>query len=110
MDASFSDDDFADVGEASEEVEAVRPTKSGSKVVRGPDKSWLEVARFSNASLFRNSEIATNLKTNFTTRKCRAFDYADIKEYECKFSRRVGYLPCPMKMKVTIAVGCHMFA
>ena len=109
MDASFSDDDFADVGEAPEEVEAVRPTKSGSKV-GGPDKSWLEVARFSNASSFRNYEIATNLKTNFITRKCLSFDYADIKEYECKFSRRVGYLPCPMKMKVNITVGCHMFA
>ena len=106
MDASLSDDDFADVGEAPEEVEAVRPMKSGF----GPDKSWLEVARFSNASLFRNSEIATNLKTNFITRKCLSFDYADIKEYECKFSRRVGYLPCPMKMKVKITVGCHMFA
>ena len=42
MDDSFSDDDFADVGEARvEEVEAVRAKKKGSKV-RGPDKSWLE--------------------------------------------------------------------
>ena len=100
MDDDFSDENFTDVGEAPvEEVEALRAKKNGSKI-RGPDKSWIEVAKFSDASAFKNSEMATHLKTNFTTRKCRVFEYADIKEYECKFSRRVGYLPCPMKMKV----------
>ena len=44
MDDSFSDDDFSDVGESPVE-EAVRAKKNGSKV-SGPDKSWLEVARF----------------------------------------------------------------
>ena len=38
---------------------------------------------FSNASAFKDSSVAKKLKEKFTTRKCKGYDYADVKEYEC---------------------------
>ena len=99
-----SDSDYSDIGEnveGEEDVlcEAPRVNKNGI-TVRGPDKSWVETHRFGNADDFKNSEIAKKLDKEFCKRKTREYDYADVQEYECKFSRRVGFLPCPWKMKV----------
>ena len=101
-----SDSDFSDIGEDidNEEVNldsGPRLNKNGIKV-RGADKSWVESHRFGTANDFKESEIAQRLDKEFSMRKTREYDYADVLEYECKFSRRVGFLPCPWKMKVNI--------
>ena len=103
----MSDSDFSDAGEDIETESDIyvepppKVNKNGVKV-RGVDKSWIETHRFSNASDFKTSEIANKLETEFSQRKNREYEYADVLEYECKFKRRVGFLPCPWKMKVLI--------
>ena len=37
----------------------------------------------------------------FSNRKTSEYYYGDVHEFEFKFTRRKGYLPCPWKMKVT---------
>ena len=32
----------------------------------------------------------------FMKRKSRSFDYGDVENYVCKFSRKVGYVGCPL--------------
>ena len=56
--------------------------------------------RYSDLRTPKHSDIAKILKKEFSCRKNREFDYADIAEYECKFRRRVGFIPCPWKIKV----------
>ena len=98
-----SDSDFSDLGDvhsdADDEVPAPRLNKNGVKI-RGPDKSWEEVHRFKTASEYKSSDICKRLKEEFSNRKTREYEYGDVQEYECKFTRRKGYLPCPWKMKV----------
>ena len=99
-------DDFSDAGEeVTNKVNTVnnhvrRVNKNGVKV-RGPDKDWVEVSRFPNAEEFEGSDIAKTLKKDFSRRKNREFDYADVQMYECKYSRKVGYKPCPLKMRIS---------
>ena len=98
-----SDSEFSDFGE---DVDLPGPGKSkvnknGLKV-RGEAKAWVEVHRFANAEEFNNSDIAQKLKKEFSCRKKREFEYADVHEYECKHSRKVGYIPCPWKFKVCL--------
>ena len=106
MDMEIDDADFCDIGEEVFEPEVPGPSrpnvhKKDSKV-RGPEKSWVEVEKFGNAALFANSDIAKKLKEEFSLRKSREFEWADVKDYTCKFKRRVGYLACPMKMRVCV--------
>ena len=101
-----SDSDFSDIGEDVENDEinldsAPRLNKNGIKV-RGADKSWVEIHRFDTAKDFKESDIAQRLDKEFSKRKTREYDYADVLEYDCKFSRRVGFLACPWKIKVKI--------
>lgn len=105
-DSDFSDSEFSDAGEENDPPEAFiddssnKVNKNGVKV-RGPDKDWVEVERFSNAEEYDKSEVASKLKREFSCRKNREYEYADVLEYECKFKRRVGYKPCPLKMRVS---------
>ena len=102
----MSDSDFSDAGEENDPPEDLnvestnRVNKNGVKV-RGPDKAWVEAYRFCNAEEYEKSEVASKLKREFSRRKNREYEYADVLEYECKFSRRVGYKPCPLKMRVS---------
>ena len=101
----FNDDDFCYVED--KEVEQVEATTAQEKVnklghkLRGPDHSWVEVERFANAKELKDSETAKNLAEEYSLRKRREFDWADVLEYECKYKIRVGFVPCPMKMKVS---------
>ena len=102
----LSDSEFSDAGEDNEPPEAFindssnKVNKNGVKL-RGPDKAWVDVERFPNAEEYEKSEIASKLKREFSLRKNREYEYADVLEYECKFKRRVGYKPCPLKMRVS---------
>ena len=58
--------------------------------------------RFANAKDFKDSDTAKILAEEYSLRKRREFDWADVLEYECKYKRRVGFVPCPMKMKVSL--------
>ena len=99
--ANNSDSDFSDAGEAHEDEvrQGQRVNKNGVKV-RGEGKSWVEIFRFENAEDYKASDIAKKLEKEFSCRKNREFDYADVADYECKFRRRVGFLPCPWRIKV----------
>ena len=41
------------------------------------------------------------LDKEFSKRKIRAFECGDVDNYICKFCRKVGFLGCPVKYKVT---------
>jgi hypothetical protein len=96
-----SDSDFSDVGETTEEERRDTVNEKGTKV-RGEAKAWTELFKFENAKDFKSSEIAKKLEQEFSCRKSREFQYADVMEYDCKFRRRVGYLPWPWKLKVCL--------
>ena len=102
----LNDDDFCYVED--EEIEQVEATNAPEKVnklghkLRGADISWIKMERFNNAKAFKDSETAKNLAEEYYLRKRREFEWADVLEYECKFKRRVGFVPCPMKMKVSL--------
>ena len=55
---------------------------------------------FNNAKEYKAAEIVTKLEKEFSRRKFREFDYADVAEYECKYNRKVGFKKCPFKLKV----------
>ena len=93
-----SDSEFSDLGDvhsdSDDEVPAPRLNKNGVKIC-GPDKPWEEVHRFKTASEYKSYGIRKRLKEEFSNRKTREYEYGDVQEYECKFTRRKGYLPCP---------------
>ena len=68
--------------------------------IRGPDKSWEEIEQFEEVGTFKDSEIFTTIKREFTKRKSCEYEYADVIEYSCKFARRTGFLPCPWTLRV----------
>ena len=82
-DSDFSDSDFSDAGEENDPPEAFivdssnKVNKNGVRV-RGPDKDWVEVERFSNAEEYDKSEVASKLKREFSLRKNRWYEYADV--------------------------------
>ena len=98
-----SDSEFSDVGEEVDlpgagKSKKAKVNKNGVKVI-GEAQAWKEVNRFANAEEFNKSDIAQKLKKEFSCRKKREFEYADVHEYECKHSRKVGYIPCPWTFK-----------
>ena len=101
--ASESDSDYSDAGEL-EQCEEEEPLARVAKVnsngvkVRGKDIVWEEIHHFENANEYMESEIAKKIEKEFTARKQREYSYADVKMYNCKFSRKVGYLPCPWRI------------
>ena len=86
-------DDFSDLGDTDSDAGEVsaaggtRLNKKGVKI-RGPDKSWDETHKFKTASEYKSSDICKRLKEEFSNRKTREYDYGDVYEYECKFTRR----------------------
>ena len=51
-------------------------------------------------------EVYKDIKSSFSLRRSREPDYADIELYTCKFSRKVGYIPCPLQYKVSFLSTC----
>ena len=83
--------------------------------VRGKDIEWIEFKNFDTVKEFKESQIKGNLDSGFTRRKARSFEYGDVEDYVCKFERKVGFLGCPVKYKVTysstsssVTVECNM--
>ena len=104
---SDSDDDYCDVGAvdtivAEESGSAANngPSVKNGKRVRGKDIVWIEFNRFDTTNDFNASEFCSALKKDFTMKMLREPDYADTETYVCKFARRRGFLPCPLKYKV----------
>lgn len=98
-----SDSDFSDAGEVQIDNTRKKKTKVNDKgvKVRGDAQSWVEIFKFPSSQKFHDSDIAKKLENEFSRRKYREFEFADVAEYECKFRRRVGIIPCPYKIKVS---------
>ena len=109
-DDDFDDDDFEDVGAPRSEEEACVERGSAinpaGKVVRGKDIVWCDVEQFENVDAFKNSEVFKDLKENFSLRRSREPEYADTEHYTCKYSRKVGFLCCPLQYKVSYLSTC----
>jgi hypothetical protein len=109
--ASGSDSDYSDAEEIElEESENfvardIRVNGQG-QTVRGKDVDWVEVKRFATANEYVDSDIGKKIVEEFTSRKSREFDYADVKIYHCRYSRRVGFKPCPWMFKVSFLTRC----
>ena len=109
---SESDSDYCDVGNSVDEGDNVvrngmrkARTNDESVKVRGTDVEWVEVVTFKNKEAFDESDIKAKLDKQFSRRKSRAFDYGDVDNFVCKYSRKVGFLTCPLKYKVTFMSG-----
>ena len=101
-----SDSDYLDAEEVRQverdhNVEREKQVNSDGLSVRGKDVNWVEVHRFARAEEYHTSEIGTKIREEFTTRKDREFNYADVKIHCCKYARRVGFKPCPWMFKVS---------
>ena len=109
--ASGSDSDYSDAEEIElEESENfvardIRVNGQGQNVP-GKDVDWVEVKRFATANEYVDSDIGKKIVEEFTSRKSREFDYADVKIYHCRYSRRVGFKPCPWMFKVSFLTRC----
>jgi hypothetical protein len=93
---------------------ASRVNDAGAKV-RGKDVDWMQVEMFTNTEEFKTSKKKTMLDEHFTRRKNRSFAYGDVENFVCKFARKVGYVSCPLKYKVTfmsssseVSVECNI--
>ena len=113
---SDSDSDYCDVGidvfeEASnvdKNLENVRrkKTNASGKRVRGKDINWMPIETFDNVDDYESSDLFKELKDKFTLQRSRDPEYADTETYICKFCRKVGYLPCPLKYKIDFLSNC----
>ena len=107
--SSLSDSEFEDVA-AEEQItipeSSSRVSKHG-KLVRGRDVNWKEVEVFDTAKDFFDSNRFKQLKSEFTVSRKRQFDYAQVSEYRCKFARKVGYNPCPRKIRICFMSHCQ---
>ena len=78
--------DFEYVGDHDEvEISEVPSSVIGNNVrkVRGADRNWEEIEKFQSAKDFADSKIMETVKEKFSLRKTKAYEYADVKEYEC---------------------------
>merc|ERR1712237_145529 len=100
MSESDSDSDYQDVGAEAIANGNIEERRVGGRInddgirVRGKDVNWFEVEKFENVEDFNESVIKKDLQDNFTLRRAREPDYADTEHYTCKFSRKVGFVPC----------------
>ena len=69
--------------------------------MRGKDLEWVKIDKFENEESYRKSEIKKKLFENLFRRKNRNFEYGVVENIVCKYARKVGYQPCPLKYKVT---------
>ena len=107
---SDSDSDYCDVG--SEDFESIfdgasiqdnvqnKKTNANGGKIRGKDINWMPVKTFDNVEDYEQSDLFKILKSDFTLQRSRDLDFADTETYICKFSRKVGFLPCHLKYKV----------
>ena len=103
---SDSDPDYSDAEQISQveianHADREKQLNADGVNVCGKDVNWVEVYRYATAKEFNDSEIGNKIVEEFTARKEREFDYADVKIYHCKYSRRVGFKPCPWMFKVS---------
>lgn len=106
------DDDYRDVGmetnalfinnqpSLSADIPRQVNENYAGKRVRGQDIHWLEVFNFATTMEYKESGICKELKDRFTCMRKRSPDYADTEHYVCKFSRKVGYIPCKTQYMV----------
>ena len=97
-----SDSDFSDAREGQDLIKRKTKLNAKGQKVRGEAQAWMEIFRFPNSQEFKDSDIAEKIEKEFSRRKFREFEFADVAEYECKFRRRVGIIPCPYKLKVIL--------
>ena len=107
MNKMSSDSEFSDIGEeapypptSSQPNDRVKKVKK--KATRGKDVDWEDDEKLADAKALEESVLFSDIKEKFSLRKNREFAYADVQGYECKFSRRNGYLPCPLKYRVSL--------
>ena len=70
------------------------------KTVRGKDIEWMDYERFESAEEYFSSDLANKLSEEFSCRRKNDWEYGSIEVHSCKFERRVGFLPCPWKIKI----------
>ena len=105
MSVSDSDDDYCDVGAVDattveEPINVSEVPVKNANAVRGKDIVWIEYKLFESSKEFNESELHTELKKTFTMKTAREVDYADTENFSCKYARRKGFIPCPLKYKV----------
>jgi hypothetical protein len=102
---SDSDSDYVDIGEddgtlVDDVNDDVEPALESSGKGRGKDIDWLEVARYMDKSAYENSAFYLDIRKNFTLRRCRETDFSDNEHFTFKYSRKRGFLVCPIQYKV----------
>ena len=104
MEEAYMEDDYEEeglefdetIGEQGEEGE--EPATLMGPRRRGKDHEWFKVLDFESASLFHESDLFKNeLKSNFNLRKMKTTICLERETYECKFSRKRRFIPCPVK-------------
>ena len=109
------DSDFVDVttheqleNANEEEITSVGgKVKKNGKYVRGRDIVWVEVKVFPTAPEFYASDLAKKISDDYTASRKRQFNYAEITEYRCTYARKLGFQPCPRKMRVLFMSHCQ---
>ena len=91
----FDDDGVADFEEPDEEDEEPETRR------RGRDRDWRFYKSFSSIDEYKASDIYINEISKMSMRKSRSTRYADRETFECKFARRIAYLPCGVKFRVS---------
>ena len=107
-----SDDDYCDIGlennafltsdtnDATRNSTKKATVNSQGKKVRGKDIEWIEVGRYITILEYKESPIYKEIKEKFSCMRKRSPEYADTEHFVCKFSRKVGYVPCPVQYMV----------
>ena len=104
------DDDFEDIGVENNEFEFQERRSQiirNGKAIRGKDITWVVWQMFPTTRDFLTSPLMEQIKKEFTASRKRQFDFALVHEYRCKYARKVGYLPCPWKLKVNFMSHCQ---
>ena len=99
---SDSDSNYCDVG--TEDFESIFDVAGIQDNIRNrktnANRNWLPIKTFDKVEDYEQSDLFKKLKSDFTLQRSHDPDYADTETDICKFSRKVGFLPCPLKYKV----------
>ena len=106
-----SDDDYTDVGDqeripTEDDTNNTNNSRKKTNGRRGKDISWSIYESYSNTAAFSLSDFKKELKKEFTLRKAWEIESADNEHYTCKYSRKKGYIPCPLQYKVSFSSSC----
>ena len=113
--ANISDDDFTYMGENDDNgdnvVEPVETCKKGKvnkngKKVRGKDVAWNDLVTFKDPTEYKSSDVFSEISEDFTQKRYNDWEYGEVYNYVCKFSRRAGFLPCDRELKVVFPSHC----